>query len=146
MLLLMIQLPESGSSRWRERSVTIDTRPLRRRRLSPPLHRQLDMSWILPHDSARRLVYTFDAPHGAPSGSPRLVADSSLQLTCTTTSAATRRLSSSRPRLLAMKKKLPVTPDVIKKIHLILHLAERATSRRSGTGRTSPQHRLYFHE
>jgi hypothetical protein len=142
MPLPMIQPPKRLTVE--ERSVTIDTRlaaqtdDFRRRYID-----SFDMSWIY-HDSALEgVVYTFDELRTALAGQPAPVADSSLQPTYDDIRRHKEAIEFVRD--FAMKKKLPVTLDVIKKIYLILHPAE-GDIKTVKYRKDIPQHRLYFHE
>lgn len=102
-----------------------------------------DMSWIY-HDSALEgVVYTFDELRGGLSGQVPPVTDSSLQ----PTSDDIRRHKEAIEfvRDFALKKRLPVTLDVIKKIYLILR-PEEGDIKTVKYRKDVPQHRLYFHE
>jgi hypothetical protein len=142
MPLPMIQPPKRLTVE--ERSVTIDTRlaaqteDFRRRYID-----SFDMSWIY-HDSALEgVVYTFDELRTALAGQTAPVADSSLQPTYDDIRRHKEAIEYVRD--FAMKKKLPVTLDVIKKIYLILHPAE-GDIKTVKYRKDIPQHRLYFHE
>ena len=142
MPLPMIQPPKRLTVE--ERSVTIDTRlaaqteDFRRRYID-----SFDMSWIY-HDSALEgVVYTFDELRTALAGQAAPVADSSLQPTYDDIRRHKEAIEFVRD--FAMKKKLPVTLDVIKKIYLILHPAE-GDIKTVKYRKDIPQHRLYFHE
>jgi hypothetical protein len=142
MPLPMIQPPKRLTVE--ERSVTIDARlaaqteDFRRRYID-----SFDMSWIY-HDSALEgVVYTFDELRTALAGQTAPVADSSLQPTYDDIRRHKEAIEFVRD--FAMKKKLPVTLDVIKKIYLILHPAE-GDIKTVKYRKDIPQHRLYFHE
>jgi hypothetical protein len=142
MPLPMIQPPKRLTVE--ERSVTIDARlaaqteDFRRRYID-----SFDMSWIY-HDSALEgVVYTFDELRTALAGQTAPVADSSLQPTYDDIRRHKEAIEYVRD--FAMKKKLPVTLDVIKKIYLILHPAE-GDIKTVKYRKDIPQHRLYFHE
>ncbi len=142
MPLPMIQPPKRLTVE--ERSVTIDARlaaqteEFRRRYID-----SFDMSWIY-HDSALEgVVYTFDELRTALAGQPAPVADSSLQPTYDDIRRHKEAIEFVRD--FALKKKLPVTLDVIKKIYLILHPAE-GDIKTVKYRKDIPQHRLYFHE
>ncbi len=142
MPLPMIQPPKRLTVE--ERSVTIDARlaaqteEFRRRYID-----SFDMSWIY-HDSALEgVVYTFDELRTALAGQPAPVADSSLQPTYDDIRRHKEAIEFVRD--FAVKKKLPVTLDVIKKIYLILHPAE-GDIKTVKYRKDIPQHRLYFHE
>jgi hypothetical protein len=142
MPLPMIQPPKRLTVE--ERSVTIDARlaaqtdEFRRRYID-----SFDMSWIY-HDSALEgVVYTFDELRTALAGQTAPVADSSLQPTYDDIRRHKEAIEFVRD--FAMKKKLPVTLDVIKKIYLILHPAE-GDIKTVKYRKDIPQHRLYFHE
>ncbi|MEO5729756.1 MAG: Fic family protein, partial [Byssovorax sp.] len=142
MPLPMIQPPKRLTVE--ERSVTIDARlaaqtdEFRRRYID-----SFDMSWIY-HDSALEgVVYTFDELRTALAGQTAPVADSSLQPTYDDIRRHKEAIEFVRD--FAMKKKLPVTLDVVKKIYLILHPAE-GDIKTVKYRKDIPQHRLYFHE
>jgi hypothetical protein len=140
--LPMIQPPKRLTVE--ERSVTIDARlaaqteEFRRRYID-----SFDMSWIY-HDSALEgVVYTFDELRTALTGQTAPVSDSSLQPTYDDIRRHKEAIEFVRD--FAVKKKLPVTLDVIKKIYLILHPAE-GDIKTVKYRKDIPQHRLYFHE
>ena len=140
--LPMIQPPKRLTVE--ERSVTIDARlaaqteDFRRRYID-----SFDMSWIY-HDSALEgVVYTFDELRTALTGQTAPVSDSSLQPTYDDIRRHKEAIEFVRD--FAVKKKLPVTLDVIKKIYLILHPAE-GDIKTVKYRKDIPQHRLYFHE
>jgi hypothetical protein len=140
--LPMIQPPKRLTVE--ERSVTIDARlaaqteDFRRRYID-----SFDMSWIY-HDSALEgVVYTFDELRTALTGQTAPVSDSSLQPTYDDIRRHKEAIEFVRD--FALKKKLPVTLDVIKKVYLILHPAE-GDIKTVKYRKDIPQHRLYFHE
>lgn len=142
MPLPMIQPPKRLTVE--ERSVTIDARlaaqteEFRRRYID-----SFDMSWIY-HDSALEgVVYTFEELRTALTGQVAPVSDSSLQPTYDDIRRHKEAIEFVRD--FALKKKLPVTLDVIKKIYLILHPAE-GDIKTVKYRKDIPQHRLYFHE
>jgi Fic family protein len=106
----------------------------------------LDMSWIY-HDSALEgVVYTFDelrAALSAPAGHVAPAPDSNLQPTY----ADIRRHKEAIEfvRDYGLRKKLPVTIDIVKRIYLILH-PEEGDIKTVKYRKDIPQHRLYFHE
>jgi hypothetical protein len=105
----------------------------------------LDMSWIY-HDSALDgVVYTFDELRNglALAAQPAQVADSTLQPTYDDIRRHKEAIEYIRD--FGVKKRLPVTVDLIKKIYLILHPAE-GDIKTVKYRKDIPQHRLYFHE
>ncbi len=104
---------------------------------------RLDMSWIY-HDSALEgVVYTFEELRTALSGQAPPVTDSSLQPTYDDIRRHKEAIEFVRDY--GMRKKLPVTVDIIKKIYLILH-PEEGDIKTVKYRKDIPQHRLYFHE
>jgi len=104
---------------------------------------RLDMSWIF-HDSALEgVVYTFEELRTALSGQAPPVTDSSLQPTYDDIRRHKEAIEFVRDY--GMRKKLPVTVDIIKKIYLILH-PEEGDIKTVKYRKDIPQHRLYFHE
>jgi Fic family protein len=102
-----------------------------------------DMSWIY-HDSALEgVVYTFEELRGALGPQPVPITDSSLQPTYDDIKRHKEAIEYVRD--FAIKKRLPVTVDVIKKIYLILH-PEEGDIKTVKYRKDIPQHRLYFHE
>jgi Fic family protein len=100
----------------------------------------LDMSWIY-HDSAiEGVVYTVQELKAAIDPTAVIVTDSNLQPACEEIRRHREALNYIRDY--AVKKRLPVTLDVVKKIYLILHPEEGDLK----TLKDIPQHRLYFHE
>jgi hypothetical protein len=127
-----------------ERAASIETRlaaateEFRRR-----YEESLDMSWIY-HDSALEgVVYTFDELRTALSGQAPPVTDSSLQPTYDDIRRHKEAIEFVRD--FGIRKKLPVTVDIIKKIYLILH-PEEGDIKTVKYRKDIPQHRLYFHE
>ena len=103
----------------------------------------LDMSWIY-HDSALEgVVYTFEELRTALSGQAPPVTDSSLQPTYDDIRRHKEAIEFVRDY--GLRKKLPVTVDIIKKIYLILH-PEEGDIKTVKYRKDIPQHRLYFHE
>jgi Fic family protein len=103
----------------------------------------LDMSWIY-HDSAiEGVVYTFQELRTAIDPTATVVADSSMQPVCE--EIRRHREALDYVRDYAVKKRLPVNLDVIKKIYLILH-PEEGDLKTVRYRKDIPQHRLYFHE
>jgi Fic/DOC family len=104
---------------------------------------RLDMSWIF-HDSALEgVVYTFEELRTALSGQAPPVTDSSLQPTYDDIRRHKEAIEFVRDY--GLRKKLPVTVDIIKKIYLILH-PEEGDIKTVKYRKDIPQHRLYFHE
>lgn len=103
----------------------------------------LDMSWIY-HDSALEgTVYTHEELRMALDPSAVLVAESSLQPICE--EIRRHREALEYVRDFALRKRLPVTLDVVKKIYLIFH-PEEGDIKTVRYRKDVPQHRLYFHE
>jgi Fic family protein len=103
----------------------------------------LDMSWIY-HDSALEgVVYTVQELKTAIDPASTLVADSSMQPVCE--EIRRHREALDYVRDYAVKKRLPVNLDVVKKIYLILH-PEEGDIKTVRYRKDIPQHRLYFHE
>lgn len=105
---------------------------------------QLDMSWIY-HDAALEgTVYTFEELRTAidPSFSAAVV-DASIQPVCEEIRRHREALRCIRD--LAVRRKVPITVDVIKKIYLCLH-PEAGDLTTVRYRKDIPQHRLYFHE
>jgi Fic family protein len=137
-------LPPVRRATIEERAAQIDARlnaqseEFRRRYID-----SFDMSWIY-HDSALEgVVYTFDELRAALNPQPQAVADSSLQPTFDDIRRHKEAIEYVRD--FAIKKRLPVTLDVIKKIYLILH-PEEGDIKTVKYRKDIPQHRLYFHE
>ncbi len=103
----------------------------------------LDMSWIY-HDSAiEGVVYTFQELRTAIDPATTVVADSSMQPVCEEIRRHREALDYIRDY--AVKKRLPINLDVVKKIYLILH-PEEGDLKSVRYRKDIPQHRLYFHE
>jgi Fic family protein len=103
----------------------------------------LDMSWIY-HDSALEgVVYSFQELRTAIDPSANVALDSSLQPVCE--EIRRHREALDYIREYAVKKKQPITLDVVKKIYLILH-PEEGDIKSVRYRKDIPQHRLYFHE
>lgn len=103
----------------------------------------LDMSWIY-HDSALEgTVYTGQELRGAVDPNAALASDSSIQPVCEEIRRHREALDYIRDY--AVKKRLPINIDVIKKIYLILH-PEEGDIKTVKYRKDIPQHRLYFHE
>ncbi len=101
------------------------------------------MSWIY-HDSAiEGVVYTFQELRTAVDPTATVVADSSMQPVCE--EIRRHREALDYVRDYAVKKRLPINLDVIKKIYLILH-PEEGDLKTVRYRKDIPQHRLYFHE
>ena len=104
---------------------------------------RFDMTWIF-HDSALEgVVYTEAELRTAldPQASP--VVDSSLQSICDEIRRHREALQYCRE--MAIKRRIPVTVDVVKKIYLILH-PEEGDLKSVKYRKEIPQHRLYFHD
>jgi Fic family protein len=102
-----------------------------------------DMSWIY-HDSALEgVVYSFSELKTAVDSSATVVQDSSLQPVCEEIRRHKQAIEFVRD--FAIKKRLPVTLDVVKRIYLILH-PEEGDLKTLKYRKDIPQHRLYFHE
>ena len=103
----------------------------------------LDMSWIY-HDSALEgVVYTLQELKSAIDPTAAIVTDSSLQPACEEIRRHREALNFIRD--FAVKRRQPVTLDVVKKIYLILH-PEEGDLKTLRYRKDIPQHRLYFHE
>jgi Fic family protein len=103
----------------------------------------LDMSWVY-HDSALEgTVYTSQELRAAMDPSAPIVTDSSLQPICEEIRRHREALDFIRD--FAVKKRQPLTIDVVKKIYLILH-PEEGDIKTVKYRKDIPQHRLYFHE
>jgi fido (protein-threonine AMPylation protein) len=103
----------------------------------------LDMSWIY-HDSALEgVVYTFDELRTALSGQAPPVTDSSLQPTYDDIRRHKEAIEYVREN--GVRKKVPITLDVVRKLYLILH-PEEGDIKTVKYRKDIPQHRLYFHE
>ncbi len=103
----------------------------------------LDMSWIY-HDSALEgVVYTFQELRTAIDPTAAVVTDSSMQPVCEEIRRHREALNYIRDY--AVKKRLPINLDVVKKIYLILH-PEEGDLKTVRYRKDIPQHRLYFHE
>jgi hypothetical protein len=127
-----------------ERSASIDTRlNAQPEEFRKRYEDSLDMSWIY-HDSALEgVVYTFEELRNALSGQAPPVTDSSLQPTYDDIKRHKEAIEFVRD--FGLRKKLPVTVDIIKKIYLILH-PEEGDIKTVKYRKDIPQHRLYFHE
>ena len=102
-----------------------------------------DMSWIY-HDSALEgLVYTFEELRTALGNAPPPPSDSNLQPTYDEIRRHKEAIAFVRD--FGLKKKLPVTLDVMKKIYCILRPEEGDVKTVKYRG-DIPQHRLYFHD
>ncbi len=103
----------------------------------------LDMSWIY-HDSAIEwVVYTVQELKTAIDPTAVVVTDSNLQPACEEIRRHREALNFIRD--FAVKKRQPVTVDVVKKIYLTLH-PEEGDLKTLRYRKDIPQHRLYFHE
>jgi Fic family protein len=103
----------------------------------------LDMSWIY-HDSALEgVVYTFQELKTAIDPMSTVIADSSLQPVCEEIRRHREALDFIRDY--AVKRRLPINLDVVKKISVILH-PEEGDVKTVRYRKDVPQHRLYFHE
>jgi Fic family protein len=103
----------------------------------------LDMSWIF-HDAAiEGTVYTFPELKAAMDPDAAIVTDSSLQPICEEVRRHREALDFIRDY--GVKKRLPITVDLIKKIYLILH-PDEGDIKTVKYRKDIPQHRLYFHE
>jgi Fic family protein len=102
-----------------------------------------DMSWIY-HDSALEgVVYSFQELRTAVDSSGTVVQDSTLQPVCEEIRRHKQAIEFVRD--FAIKKRLPITLDVVKRIYLILH-PEEGDLKTLKYRKDIPQHRLYFHE
>jgi Fic family protein len=103
----------------------------------------LDMSWIA-HDSALEgVVYTQQELRTAIDPNATFVGDSSLQPVVEEIRRHREALNFVRDY--AVKRKQPITLDVVKKIFTILH-PEEGDIKSVKYRKDIPQHRLYFHE
>ena len=103
----------------------------------------LDMSWIY-HDSAiEGVVYTVQELRTAIDPTAVVVTDSNLQPACEEIRRHREALNFIRD--FAVKKRQPITLDVVKKIYLTLH-PEEGDLKTLRYRKDIPQHRLYFHE
>lgn len=104
----------------------------------------LDMSWIA-HDSALEgVVYTMPELRTAIGASDANVAfDSSLQPVVEEIRRHREALNFVRDY--AMKRRMPITVDVVKRIYTVLH-PEEGDIKALKYRKDIPQHRLYFHE
>jgi Fic family protein len=104
----------------------------------------LDMSWIA-HDSALEgVVYTLAelrSAMGSPDG--EVAFDSSLQPVVEEIRRHREALNFVREQ--AIKKRVPITVDVVKRIYCVLH-PEEGDVKTVKYRKDIPQHRLYFHE
>jgi len=103
----------------------------------------LDMSWIY-HDTAiEGIVYTVQELRAAIDPSFQADIDSSLQPVVEEIRRHREALDFIRDQ--AVKRKQPITVDLVKKIFLILH-PEEGDVKTVKYRKDIPQHRLYFHE
>ncbi|MBX3191168.1 MAG: Fic family protein [Labilithrix sp.] len=103
----------------------------------------LDMSWIY-HDSALEgSVYTPQELKGAVDPTSPIVTDSSIQPICEEIRRHREALDFIRDY--AVKKRMPINVDIVKRIYLILH-PEEGDIKTVKYRKDIPQHRLYFHE
>ena len=103
----------------------------------------LDMSWIY-HDTAiEGVVYTVQELRAAIDPSFQADLDSSLQPVVEEIRRHREALDFIREQ--AVKRKQPITVDLVKKIYLILH-PEEGDVKTVKYRKDIPQHRLYFHE
>ena len=104
---------------------------------------RFDMTWIF-HDSALEgVVYTEVELRTALDPGAPTVTDSSLQPVCEEIRRHREALQYVRDQ--AIKRRVPVNADIIKKIFLILH-PEEGDLKTVKYRKEIPQHRLYFHE
>jgi Fic family protein len=103
----------------------------------------LDLSWIA-HDSALEgVVYTIQELKAAVDPTATFVGDSSLQPVVE--EVRRHREALNFVREYAVKRKQPLSLDVIKKIYVTLH-PEEGDVKTVKYRKDIPQHRLYFHE
>jgi Fic family protein len=103
----------------------------------------LDMSWIY-HDSAiEGVVYTFQELRTAVDPNATVMADSGMQPVCEEIRRHREALNFIRDY--AVKRRLPITVDTVKKIYVTLH-PEEGDVKTVKYRKDIPQHRLYFHE
>jgi Fic family protein len=118
------------------------------KRAPPEVHAKyrvdLDTSWIA-HDSALEgVVYTLVELRGAVEASDTTAAfDSSLQPVVE--EIRRHREALNFVREYALKRRQPITVDVVKKIFCVLH-PEEGDPKTAKYRKDIPQHRLYFHE
>lgn len=105
-------------------------------------YEMFDQAWVS-HDSALEgNVYTRDEIQAGFSSEP-ILTDSSLQPAAD--EIRRHREAIEYVRDFGLRKRLPITVDVVKKIYLILHPSE-GDLKTVKYRRDIPQHRLYFHE
>ena len=103
----------------------------------------LDMSWIY-HDTAiEGTVYTVQELRAAIDPSFQADVDSSIQPVVEEVRRHREALDFIRDQ--AVRRKQPITVDLVKKIYLILH-PEEGDIKTVKYRKDIPQHRLYFHE
>lgn len=103
----------------------------------------LDMSWIY-HDTALEgVVYTVQELRAAIDPSFQAEVDSSLQPVVEEIRRHREALEFIRDN--ALRRRQPITVDLVKKIYLILH-PEEGDVKTVRYRKDIPQHRLYFHE
>jgi Fic family protein len=103
----------------------------------------LDVSWIA-HDSALEgVVYTMQELRTAIDPSASFVGDSSLQPVVE--EIRRHREALNYVREMAVKRRQPITLDLLKRIYLTLH-PEEGDVKTVKYRKDIPQHRLYFHE
>ena len=103
----------------------------------------LDMSWIY-HDTAiEGTVYTVQELRAAIDPSFQADVDSSIQPVVEEVRRHREALDFIRDQ--AVRRKQPITVDLVKKIYLILH-PEEGDLKTVKYRKDIPQHRLYFHE
>ena len=103
----------------------------------------LDMSWIY-HDTAiEGVVYTVQELRAAIDPSFQADLDSSIQPVVEEIRRHREALDFIRDQ--AVRRKQPITVDLVKKIYLILH-PEEGDVKTVKYRKDIPQHRLYFHE
>jgi len=127
-----------------ERCASVEARLTRATPEFQQLYREnVDMSWIY-HDSALEgSVYTEQELKAAMDPTALVVTDSSIQPACD--QIRRHREALEYVRDFAMKKRLAVTIDIVKKIYLHLH-PEEGDTKTVKYRKDIPQHRLYFHE
>jgi Fic family protein len=103
----------------------------------------LDMSWVY-HDTALEgVVYTVQELRAAIDPSFQAEVDSSLQPVVEEIRRHREALEFIRDN--ALRRRQPITVDLVKKIYLILH-PEEGDVKTVRYRKDIPQHRLYFHE
>ncbi len=103
----------------------------------------LDMSWIYQDSALEGVVYTFQELKAAIDPNVPVTADSGMQPVCEEIRRHREALNFIRDY--AVRRRLPITVDVVKKIYVTLH-PEEGDVKTVRYRKDIPQHRLYFHE